>query len=200
MATENVTWHASQVTPELRSVHLKQTGAVVWMTGLSGAGKSTVAVALEHRLVTLGRFAAVLDGDNLRHGLCADLGFSEADRRENIRRAGAVAELFAAAGVIAITAFISPHRAERDAARHRVPPGRFLEVHLATPLEVCEARDPKGLYRRARAGEIPAFTGIDAPYEPPLAPEVTLATQSLGIDACVDRLVEALTSRGLIVP
>lgn len=198
MTTENITWHESHVTPELRSTSLKQTGTIVWMTGLSGAGKSTVAVALEHRLVTLGRFATVLDGDNLRHGLCADLGFSEADRRENIRRAGAVAELFAAAGVIVITAFISPHRAERDTVRRRVLPGRFLEVHLATPLDVCEARDPKGLYRRARAGEIRDFTGLDAPYEAPLDPELTLATQFLGVEACVDRLVEALTSRSLI--
>jgi adenylylsulfate kinase len=200
MATENLTWHASQVTAELRRHHLRQTGGVVWLTGLSGSGKSTVAAALEHHLVTGGHFAAVLDGDNLRHGLCADLGFGEADRRENIRRAGAVAALFADAGVIAITAFISPYRAERETARARLAPGRGLEVHLATPLEVCEARDPKGLYRRARAGEIRDFTGLDAPYEPPLTPEVTLDTQSLGPEACVARLVEALTSRGMITP
>jgi adenylylsulfate kinase len=198
MPTDNVTWHASQVTPELRARHLRQTGAVVWLTGLSGAGKSTVAAALEHRLVTMGRFAAVLDGDNLRHGLCADLGFSEIDRRENLRRAGAVAELFASAGVLAITAFISPYRDERDAARARIPPGRFLEVHLATPLEVCEARDPKGLYRRARAGEIRQFTGLDAPYEAPLQAELTLETHSTPLTDCVQQLVEALIQRGLI--
>ena len=149
---------------------------MVWLTGLSGAGKSTLATAVEAALIRAGHAACVLDGDNLRHGLNADLGFSPEDRRENIRRAGEVAALFADAGLIVIAAFISPYRAGREAAREAIGAARFLEVFLDAPLAVCERRDPKGLYRRARAGEIAEFTGISAPYEPPEAPALTLDT------------------------
>lgn len=197
MSTPNIVWHQSRLTPEQRAAHLGQAGAVVWLTGLSGSGKSTLAMALEQQLVAAGRFAYVLDGDNLRHGLCADLGFSEEARRENIRRVGHVARLFADAGCLVVTAFISPHRAERDAVRALLPAGRFFEVHVATPLEVCESRDPKGLYKRARAGEIADFTGISSPYEAPLQPEVVLDTQALGIEAGAALLAQRLGEAGL---
>jgi adenylylsulfate kinase len=194
----NLTWHHGQVTPEHRAGRLGQRGAALWLTGLSGSGKSTVAMALERRLVDAGRFAYVLDGDNVRHGLCGDLGFGEADRRENIRRVGHVARLFVDAGAIVAAAFISPFRADRDAVRALLAPGQFFEIHVATPIEVCESRDPKGLYRRARAGEIPDFTGISSPYEPPLAPELALDTGALSIDACVDALVGRLAEAGVV--
>lgn len=197
MSSTHVTWHPSRVTTEHRARRLGQSGAVVWLTGLSGSGKSTIATALEAQLVAAGRFAYVLDGDNLRHGLCADLGFSEADRRENIRRVGQVARLFADAGCLVVTAFISPHREERAFVRGLLPPDRFFEVHVATPLEVCEARDPKGLYRRARAGEIADFTGIDSPYEPPETPEFVLDTQALGPENAAALIIEGLEVLGL---
>jgi adenylylsulfate kinase len=197
MSTPNIVWHQSRLTPEQRAAHLGQAGAVIWLTGLSGSGKSTIAMALEQQLVAAGRFAYVLDGDNLRHGLCGDLGFSEEARRENIRRVGHVARLFADAGCLVVTAFISPHRAERDAVRALLPAGRFFEVHVATPIEVCESRDPKGLYKRARAGEIADFTGISSPYEAPLHPEVVLDTQSLGVEAAATHLAEQLAAAGL---
>jgi adenylylsulfate kinase len=194
----HVTWHHSHVTPDLRAARLGQRGAAIWLTGLSGSGKSTVAMALERRLVEAGRIAYVLDGDNVRHGLCGDLGFGEADRRENIRRVGHVARLFVDAGVIVAAAFISPFRADRDAARALVPPGQFFEVHVATPIEVCEARDPKGLYRKARAGQIADFTGISAPYEPPFAAELTLDTAARSVDECVDALIARLGEAGIL--
>ena len=177
---------------------LGQRGCVVWLTGLSGSGKSTLAAGLEAALVGAGRAAYVLDGDNLRHGLNSDLGFSPADRAENIRRAGEVAALFADAGLITITSFISPYRADRDVARAAVGAGRFLEVWLDTPLEVCEARDPKQLYRRARAGEIEEFTGVSAPYEPPPDPALVLDTSRLDLAAGVERLVGLLAARGFL--
>ncbi len=194
----HVTWHHSQVTPDRRAERLGQRGAAVWLTGLSGSGKSTVAMALERRLVEAGRFAYVLDGDNVRHGLCGDLGFGEADRRENIRRVGHVARLFVDAGAIVAAAFISPFRSDRDAVRALLAPGQFFEVHVATPLEVCETRDPKGLYRRARAGEIADFTGISSPYEPPLAAEITLDTGTRSIGECVDAVLERLVTAGIL--
>ncbi len=200
MSASNIVWHPSHLTPEHRAACLGQAGAVVWLTGLSGSGKSTVATAVEHRLVTAGRFACVLDGDNLRHGLCADLGFSADARRENIRRVGHVSRLMADAGLLVLTAFISPHRAERDAVRALLPAGRFFEIHVATPLEICEARDPKGLYKRARAGEIADFTGLTAPYEAPLAPELVLETQTLTQDGAVDQVVALLTAAGVLPP
>lgn len=171
---------------------------MVWLTGLSGAGKSTLAAAVEAALIRAGHAACVLDGDNLRHGLNADLGFSREDRRENIRRAGEIAALFADAGLIVITAFISPYRAGREAAREAIGAARFLEVFLDAPLAVCERRDPKGLYRRARAGEIAEFTGISAPYEPPEAPALTLDTAREELAVSARRIVELLAARGFL--
>jgi bifunctional enzyme CysN/CysC len=168
----NVTWHVGEVTQDDRPFR----GATVWLTGLSGSGKSTVAVALEQLLVSQGRPAYRLDGDNVRHGLNGDLGFSEADRTENVRRVGEVARLMADAGVVAIVPLISPYRAGRDHARalHADAELPFVEVFVDTPIELCEQRDPKGLYKKARAGEITGFTGIDDPYEAPLDPELVL--------------------------
>jgi adenylyl-sulfate kinase len=186
--SSNLTRHRGLVDPEERARLLGQRGAVIWLTGLSGAGKSTIAYALERRLIADRHPAYVLDGDNVRLGLCSDLGFSPADRDENIRRVGEAAALFADAGVIAIASFISPYRAGRDRAR-AMAGDRFIEVFLDVGVDVCERRDPKGLYRRARAGEIAEFTGVSAPYEAPLAAEVTLDTDALDVDQCVDRLV-----------
>lgn len=194
----NLRWHGAELSPEAREAALGQRGAVVWLTGLSGSGKSTVARRLERHLVERGVFAYVLDGDNLRMGLNADLGFSPADRAENIRRVGAVAALFAESGAIVITAFISPYRSDRDVARARVEAGRFVEVHVATSLAACEARDPKGLYQKARRGEIRDFTGLDAPYEAPDAPEVVLPTEGRDVDACAADLVAWLEQRGFL--
>ncbi|MEZ5380635.1 MAG: adenylyl-sulfate kinase [Microthrixaceae bacterium] len=178
--TEHVTWHAGAVDADGRAAALGHRGAVVWLTGLSGSGKSTVAVECERNLVASGRPAFILDGDNVRHGLCADLGFSEADRMENIRRVGETALLMAEAGIVALVPLISPYRSGRDAVRARAADAgvAFSEVWVATPLEVCEARDPKGLYAKARAGEIADFTGLDAPYEEPLRPELVLGADA----------------------
>ncbi|MBM3674541.1 MAG: adenylyl-sulfate kinase [Actinobacteria bacterium] len=172
----NVTYHASAVTRAEREVATGHGGATVWLTGLSGSGKSTIAAALEHRLVAAGIPAYMLDGDNLRHGLNGDLGFDAASRTENVRRAGEVALLFADAGVVAIVPLISPYRADRDRvrARHTEVGVAFVEVFVATPIEVCEGRDPKGLYQKARAGEITGFTGVDDPYEAPEHPELVV--------------------------
>lgn len=196
-STRNLTWHAGRVSPERRAELLGQRGAVLWFTGLSGSGKSTLAVALEERLLTQGRLAFVLDGDNVRHGLNADLGFGDADRQENIRRVGEVARLFAEAGLVVLAAFISPFRADRAAVAARVG-AAFLEVHVAADLAVCEARDPKGLYRRARAGEIADFTGISSPYEAPEAPAARIDTSTIGVDAAVDHLVALLEAHGYL--
>lgn len=171
---ENVVWHRHAVDKAQRATLKQQRPAVLWFTGLSGAGKSTVAGALENRLAALGYHTYLLDGDNVRHGLCSDLGFSEQDRRENIRRIGELAKLMSDAGLIVLTAFISPHRAERQMVRDLLPNGEFLEVYVNTSLDVCEARDPKGLYKKARAGEIRQFTGIDSAYEAPLNPDIDL--------------------------
>ena len=174
-AATNITWHAGEVGPEDRPFR----GATVWLTGLSGSGKSTVAVALERLLVSQGRPAYRLDGDNVRHGLNGDLGFSEVDRTENVRRVGEVARLMADAGIVAIVPLISPYRAGRDHARalHAEADLPFVEVFVNTPIELCEKRDPKGLYAKARAGEITGFTGIDDPYEAPLTPELVLVPE-----------------------
>lgn len=171
-------------------------GAVVWLTGLSGSGKTTVAHALADELTRAGHLAYVLDGDRLRDGLNADLGFTPADRAENIRRAGEVAALFADAGLVAIAAFISPYREGRDKARRAAGEERFLEVFLDTPIEECERRDVKGLYRRARAGEIAEFTGVSAPYEPPLSPDIHISAGS--VEETVDRILGLLAERGVI--
>ncbi|MBV4368868.1 adenylyl-sulfate kinase [Erwinia sp. BNK-24-b] len=176
---ENVVWHSHAVTrAEREQLHGHQ-GAVLWFTGLSGSGKSTVAGALEQALHQLGVSTYLLDGDNVRHGLCRDLGFSESDRKENIRRVGEVAKLMVDAGLIVLSAFISPHRAERQMVRDMVGEGRFIEVFVDTPLAICEARDPKGLYKKARAGELRNFTGIDAVYEAPERPEIHLDGEQL---------------------
>ena len=196
----NLTWHASTVDPLDRGRLLSQRGCVVWFTGLSGSGKSTVARAVEERLLADGHPAYVLDGDNIRHGLNADLGFSPDDRRENIRRIGEVAALFADAGLITLTAFISPYRNDRERARNAAGDDRFLEVLLDVPLAVCEERDPKQLYRRARNGDLSDFTGIDAPYEPPEAPELTLPTHRISLDEAAARVTDLLRRRGFLSP
>ena len=195
-ASANLTLQRSQVAARDRAVLLGQRGAVIWLTGLSGSGKSTIAYALERKLTASRRLTYVLDGDNVRHGLCSDLGFSPDDRMENIRRIGEVAALFADAGLIIITSFISPYRSDRELARTRVPAGKFIECFLDVPVEVCERRDPKGLYRKARAGEIAEFTGISAPYESPEAPELSLDTDAMSLDECVDAMVGYLAREG----
>lgn len=191
---ENLTWHEGAVPRAERSRVTGGEGATVWLTGLSGSGKSTIAAELERRLVASGRAAYRLDGDNVRHGLNADLGFSAEDRSENIRRIGEVARLFADAGIVALVPVISPYRADRDRARaiHAAADLAFLEVFVDTPLEVCEARDPKGLYAKARAGEISAFTGVDDPYEAPTDPELVIDTTKTTVEEAVDRIQEAL--------
>lgn len=181
-----------------RAALLGQQPLVLWFTGLSGAGKSALSDALSRRLHDAGRLCYVLDGDNLRHGLNGDLGFSAADRRENVRRMAQVAALMYDAGLIALAACISPFRSERDFARSLVPAGRFVEVFVDTPLAVCEQRDTKGLYRRARRGEISDFTGIDSPYEPPTRPEIVINTAGRTVDECGAELVDYLRRRGLL--
>ena len=173
----------------------RPSGGVVWLTGLSGSGKSTVAAEFERRLLALHRPVWLLDGDKVREGLCSDLGFSPEHRKENIRRVAEVARLFADAGLICIVAFISPYRADRERARSLLPAGRFIEVYLSTPLEVCERRDTKGLYAKARAGLVKEFTGITAPYEAPLKPELELRTDKLTLDECVSTVVAKLSEK-----
>lgn len=190
--SENIYWSHGRVTAKQRETRNGHRGCVLWLTGLSSAGKSTIATELERELFNLGRHVYVLDGDNIRHGLGADLGFSPKDRTENIRRIGEVAKLFADAGVICVTAFISPYREDRDMVRKILPPGKFVEVFVNAPLEVCEQRDPKGLYAKARAKEIKEFTGISAPYEPPLRPEIELRTDQLSVAASVAKILEYL--------
>jgi len=191
---DNITWHEGDLTREARFRALGAIGATLWFTGLSGSGKSTIASALEARLVRRGVHAYRLDGDNVRHGLNAGLGFSAEDRQENIRRIGEVAKLFADSGCLAITSFISPYRADRARVRasHEAAGLSFLEVFIDTPLEVCERRDPKGLYKKARAGEITGFTGIDDPYEAPDRPEIHVRTDGQPIEACVDQIETAV--------
>ncbi len=190
----DVVWHATGVDREARWAATGLRGATVWFTGLSGSGKSTVAEAVHTRLTELGRASYLLDGDNLRHGLNGDLGFSPSDRSENIRRVGEVARLFADAGLVALVPVISPYRADRRRARaaHEAAGIRFVEVFVDTPLEVCERRDPKGLYRRARSGELSGFTGIDAPYERPEAPELVLATHLTSTAKAAQQVLDLL--------
>jgi len=190
--SENIYWSQGKVTPHQRELRNSHLGCVLWLTGLSGAGKSTIATELERELFNLGRHVYVLDGDNIRHGLGSDLGFSPEDRTENIRRVGEVAKLFADAGVICITAFISPYRADRDLVRKIMPRDRFIEVFVNAPLEVCEQRDPKGLYAKARAKEIKEFTGISAPYESPSNPEVELRTDRMTVPESVAKIMDYL--------
>ncbi len=188
--SENITWSHGKVTLTEREQRMGHPGCVVWFTGLSGSGKSTLATELERELFQRGKHAYVLDGDNVRHGLCSDLGFTPEDRKENIRRIGEVAKLFADSGMICITAFISPYRSDRDLARSIIPAGRFIEVFLNTPLAVCEQRDPKGLYVKARKGVIKEFTGVSAPYEAPSRPEMELHTEQCTVAECVSAILK----------
>jgi bifunctional enzyme CysN/CysC len=190
--SHNIFWTAGRVTPAQRTQRHGHAGRVLWLTGLSCSGKTTIAAELERALFAQGKLVYVLDGDNVRHGLCADLAFSPEDRRENIRRIGEVAKLFADAGMICITAFISPYRADRDAIRRSMHPGQFIEAYLNHPIEVCEQRDTKGLYAKARAGEIRDFTGVNAPYEPPEKPDIELPTAQLSVADCVARIIAYL--------
>ena len=194
----NITWHEGQVTRKDREKVLGQRGVTLWLTGLSGSGKSTVAVAAEQALTERGRLAYVLDGDNVRHGLNKNLGFSPEDRTENIRRIAEVAKLFTDSGIIVLTSFISPYRADRDAARAIFGEGDFVEVFVSTSLETCESRDPKGLYKKARAGQIPEFTGISAPYEAPERPELVLDTGKLAVPESVAALIRYLEGKGYL--
>ncbi len=194
----NLTWDHCLIPRAVFEQRLGQKGCVVWFTGLSGAGKSTLARRVEHALFANGRHCYVLDGDNVRHGLNGDLGFSPEARAENIRRISHVAELFMQAGIITLTAFISPYRADRDRAREVVGKERFLEVFVDADVATCASRDPKGLYKKAFAGEIKDFTGVSAPYEAPEAPELVLKTGELGIDACVARTLRLLEHGGFI--
>jgi adenylylsulfate kinase len=196
--SKNITWHGAEVTREEREQIIGQKGCVVWFTGLSGSGKSTISRRVEQKLLAQSTHVYVLDGDNIRMGLNKDLGFSPKDRTENIRRVGSVAALFADAGSACLTAFISPYRADRDMARAMVPAGRFLEVYVATSLEACETRDPKGLYKKARAGQIPEFTGISAPYEEPEKPELVVNTEGRSVDECADQVIAHLRGLGYI--
>lgn len=190
--SQNIHWQALDVDREAHAALKNQRPKVVWFTGLSGSGKSTIANLVEKKLHALGKHTFLLDGDNIRHGLNRDLGFTDADRVENIRRVGEVAKLMTDAGLIVLTAFISPFRAERRMVRELMAPGEFLEVWVSTPLEVAEARDVKGLYKKARSGQLKNFTGIDSPYEPPETPELVVDTVSLSAEEAADRVVAAL--------
>lgn len=199
MATSsNLTWHDSAITKQQRQAALKQTSFVLWFTGLSGSGKSTLSVALEQYLFEQGYQVYRLDGDNIRHGLNNNLGFSPADRTENIRRIGEVSKLFVDAGIIVLTAFISPYRADRDLVRAMLGGNEFVEVHVDCSVAACEQRDVKGLYAKARAGEIKDFTGISAPYEAPLHPEITLQTEQQDVATTLTALVQSLRDQGYL--
>jgi adenylylsulfate kinase len=194
----NIVWHQGAVTREDRERLNGHKGCTVWLTGLSGSGKSTIAVDLEKRLLERGVRAFILDGDNVRHGLNKNLGFSPEDRTENIRRIGEVAKLFTSAGLVALTAFISPYRADRDQVRAIMSPGDFVEVYVQCPIDVCETRDVKGLYKKARAGEIKEFTGISAPYEAPEQAELTIDTSALSVEQSAQRILDYLAAQGLL--
>jgi adenylylsulfate kinase len=198
MHSSDVVWHHATITRKHRETLNNHKSAILWFTGLSGAGKSTLAHAVEDRLHQMACRTFVLDGDNVRHGLCGDLGFSKDDRKENIRRIGNVAKLFLEAGVIVLTAFISPFRSDRRLVRNMVHHGEFLEIFCNASIDVCEQRDVKGLYQKARKGEIKEFTGISSPYETPTNPELTLDTGTLPLMECVDRVIDLLKSRTII--
>ncbi|BET98029.1 adenylyl-sulfate kinase [Xenorhabdus taiwanensis] len=197
MAQDNIVWHSHVLDRAQRESANGHPARVIWFTGLSGSGKSTLAGALEQALFAQGIKTYLLDGDNVRHGLCSDLGFSAIDRQENIRRVGEVAKLMVDAGLVVLTAFISPHKAERQKIRELMEEGRFIEVYVDTPLEVCEARDPKGLYKKARAGELHNFTGIDADYEAPEQPEIYL-DGSQSVESSVEKLLFALKNEEIL--
>lgn len=194
----NITWHEHHVSREERASLKGHKGACLWYTGLSGSGKSTIANAVDTKLFERGIHTYVLDGDNIRHGLNKNLGFSAEDRSENIRRIGEVARLMADAGLITSTAFISPYRADRDNVRELMDDGDYIEIYVQASLATCESRDPKGLYKKARAGEIKGFTGIDDPYEEPEKAEIVLDSDSKGIEALADEVIAYLKDRGII--
>jgi adenylylsulfate kinase len=197
-ASTNVVWHHATVTRARREQLNGHRGRIVWFTGLSGSGKSTLAHAVEEALHQRGCSTFVLDGDNVRHGLCGDLSFSAEDRVENIRRVGEVAKLFMEAGVIVLTAFISPFRADRERVRGMVEHGDFMEIHCDTPIEICEARDVKGLYAKARQGRIAEFTGISSPYEAPVKPELCVSTGRATLENCVQHVLDEMIQRGIV--
>jgi adenylylsulfate kinase len=198
LASTNTVWHHATVTRERREAHNGHRGAIIWFTGLSGAGKSTLAHAVEEELHQRGCSTFVLDGDNVRHGLCGDLGFSAQDRVENIRRVGEMAKLFMETGVIVLTAFISPYRADRERVRGMVAHGDFVEIYCDSPIAVCESRDVKGLYKKARAGQISDFTGISSPYEVPENPELTVDTGAAELKTCVQQVIGEMMQRSII--
>ena len=198
--TENIVWQQQHITRADRAAAKRQQPCLLWFTGLSGAGKSTIANALDRALFERGYHTYLLDGDNIRHGLSRDLGFSPEHRVENIRRIGEVSKLFTDAGLIVLSAFISPYASDRALVRNLFPDGEFIEVFMDTPLATCEARDPKGLYKKARAGSIKQFTGIDSPYERPVAAELVLDTSQLDVAACVQRLLDYMVQHKLISP
>lgn len=192
----NIKWHHGKITKEDRAKLLNQKGATIWLTGLSGSGKSTIAVELEHALIENKHQAYILDGDNIRHGLNNNLGFSPEDRTENIRRIGEVAKLFTEANIITIAAFVSPYREDRDNVRKLLDQGEFVEIYVKCSLEVCETRDTKGLYKKARAGEVKDFTGISAPYEEPLNPELTIDSSKLSVEESAREILNYLEEKG----
>ena len=194
----NIKWHHGKITKVDRVNLLNQKGVTIWLTGLSGSGKSTIAVELEHALIENRHQAYILDGDNIRHGLNKNLGFSPEDRTENIRRIGEVAKLFTDVGIITITAFLSPYREDRDAVRRLLSDGEFIEVYVKCPLDVCEERDTKGLYKKARAGEVKDFTGISAPYEEPLNPELTIDSSKLTVEELTRAVLNYLEEKGYV--
>ncbi|HEY9826708.1 MAG TPA: adenylyl-sulfate kinase [Stenomitos sp.] len=198
MKSTNVVWHSAVISRADREAQNNHKSVILWFTGLSGAGKSTLAHAVEDRLHHLGCRTFVIDGDNVRHGLCGDLGFSAEDRTENIRRVGEVAKLFTEAGLIVLTAFISPFRADRDRVRAMMPSGQFLEIYCDADLETCEGRDVKGLYQKARAGQIAEFTGISSPYEAPEHPELIVHTGAKPLEDCVDEVIDKLILLGVV--
>ena len=198
MSNKNIVWHDHHVTKEERADNKNQKPCILWFTGLSGSGKSTVANAVESRLVELNKHTYLLDGDNIRMGLNKGLGFSDEDRIENIRRIGEVSKLFVDAGTIVLTAFISPFQKERDAVRSLVKDNEFIEVFVDTPLEVCESRDPKGLYKKARNGEIPNFTGISSPYEAPIKAEIHIHNDNISIEDVTKQIIDYLQEKGYL--
>jgi adenylylsulfate kinase len=194
----NIKWHHGKITKEDRAKLLNQKGATIWLTGLSGSGKSTIAVEIEHALIENKHQAYILDGDNIRHGLNKNLGFSPEDRTENIRRIGEVAKLFTEANIITIAAFVSPYREDRDNVRKLLGHGEFIEIYVKCSLEVCEERDTKGLYKKARAGEVKDFTGISAPYEEPLNPELTIDSSKLSVEEATRTILDYLEASGYV--
>lgn len=198
MTNTDIKWQQHDISAVEREALFGHKSAVIWFTGLSGSGKSTVANGLEQALAAQGKHTYLLDGDNVRHGLCADLGFSAEDRTENLRRVGAVAGLMVDAGLLVLSAFISPYRNQRELVKSFIPQGKFVEVHIATPLEICEQRDVKGLYKKARAGQISHFTGISDPYEAPETADLVLDTSVISLEDCVHQLLALLKKMDII--